>query len=363
MDEKKTGNNELLQLDVIIEKAIQLPVVRVDRSAFLAEQFSKTDYSIDEIRELGPIGAGISREILAKKANRLIATRTIQSSAASFVAGLPGGLAMAATIPTDIAQFFAIALRLAQELAYLYGAEDLFMNGEADSDRVRGQFLLYVGVMFGASGAVSGVRVLSTQIAKTTAKKLPQKALTKTFWYPILKKLGKAIGVKITKSTVANGVAKAVPVVGGVISGSLNFASMYPMAHRLAAALDDAAFDYTEEEFLSDLETIENAAQGEPGTSTKSNPTGKNTNPLNLIKKGAKSLGEKSLDALKQGAELAKEGVSKIQKKANEAQEKKAKMLSFDEQIVMVRKLKELLDDGIITQEEFEEKKKQLLEL
>lgn len=77
--------------------------------------------------------------------------------------------------------------------------------------------------MFGVSGAVSGVRVLSTQIAKTTLKKLPQKALTKTFWYPIVKQIGKAIGVKVTKNTVAQGFSNAIPVIGGVISGSINF--------------------------------------------------------------------------------------------------------------------------------------------
>ena len=42
-----------------------------------------------------------------------------RTTALSFAAGIPGGLAMAATIPADVAQFFGMALRLAQELAYL----------------------------------------------------------------------------------------------------------------------------------------------------------------------------------------------------------------------------------------------------
>ena len=33
--------------------------------------------------------------------------------------------------------------------------------------------MLYCGVMFGVSGAVSGVRVLSTQLSKTALKKIP----------------------------------------------------------------------------------------------------------------------------------------------------------------------------------------------
>ncbi len=114
-------------------------------------------------------------------------------------------------------QFFGMALRLAQELSYLYGADDIWKGGAVDEEKVKGQLILYCGVMFGVSGAVSGVRVLSSQIAKTTLKKLPQKALTKTFWYPMVKQIGKAVGIKITKNTVAKGASKAIPVLGGVL--------------------------------------------------------------------------------------------------------------------------------------------------
>lgn len=106
--------------------------------------------------------------------------------------------------------------------------------------------------MFGVSGAAAGVRILSSQLAKTTLKKLPQKALTKTLWYPIVKQVGKLVGVKVTKDTVAKGISKAIPVVGGVVSGGLNFASMLPMAKRLAVSLDKANFDYTEDEIMAD---------------------------------------------------------------------------------------------------------------
>lgn len=123
-----------------------------------------------------------------------------------------------------------MALRLAQELSYLYGGGDLWVDGQIDDDKVKSQLIMYCGVMFGVSGAVSGVRVLSTQIAKTTLKKLPQKALTKTFWFPMIKQIGKALSIKVTKATVAQGISKAIPVIGGVISGGLNFASMMPMA-------------------------------------------------------------------------------------------------------------------------------------
>ena len=218
MNEQNTPEKEVA-LENIITSAVQIPGVKVDRRKFLSEMFASENVLIQDVLDLGPIQANVSQEELARLASKLILKRTSQSSLASFAAGIPGGLAMAATIPADVLQFFGMALRLAQELSYLYGAEDLWQNGHVDDEKVKNQLLLYCGVMFGVSGAVSGVRVLSTQIAKTTLKKLPQKALTKTFWYPMIQQIGKAIGVKVTKSTVAKGVSKAIPVLGGIISG------------------------------------------------------------------------------------------------------------------------------------------------
>src|SRR5699024_2415835 len=100
-------------------------------------------------------------------------------------------------------------------------------------------------------------------------QKVAQQALTKTFWYPIVKQVGKAVGIKVTKNTVAKGVTKAVPVIGGVISGTLNFASMMPMAKRLLETLDQASFQYTEAEIVADYEEIQRMADGDEGDTVK----------------------------------------------------------------------------------------------
>lgn len=263
MTEQNNAGKEVA-LENIITSAVQIPGVKVSRDKFLAETFATEDVIIQDVLDFGPVEAKVSKEKLAAISNKLILKRTSQSSVASFAAGIPGGLAMAATIPADVLQFFGMSLRLAQELSYLYGAQDLWRDGQVDDEKVKNQLLLYCGVMFGVSGAVSGVRVLSTQIAKTTLKKLPQKALTKTFWYPIVKQIGKAIGVKVTKTTVAQGFSKAIPVIGGVISGSINFASMMPMANRLHKTLDSAAFGYTEEDLEKDIIEIENITADNP---------------------------------------------------------------------------------------------------
>lgn len=289
---------------------------------------------LENIINNGPIRVGITREEINNIANRLIIKRTSQSSIASFAAGIPGGLAMAATIPADILQFFGMSLRLAQELSYLYGADDLWENGKIDDEKVKNQLILYCGVMFGVSGAVSGVRVLSTQVAKTVLKKIPQKALTKTFWYPMIKKICSFVGYTLTKKTLASGVSKAIPVIGGVISGTINFASMMPMARNLNDTLDNATFDYSEEEFNRDIELL-------------SNETGE-------VSEDKQSFKEKFVV----GFNKTKNSVSNLFSKLGDNKDK-----SEIDPIEEIKKYKELLDSGIINQEEFNKKKKDLLNL
>ena len=323
-----------IMLEEIICKAIQIPGVKVDRNRFLAEIFSSKVDLLENIINNGPIRVGITREEINNIANRLIIKRTSQSSVASFAAGIPGGLAMAATIPADILQFFGMSLRLAQELSYLYGADDLWENGKIDDEKVKNQLILYCGVMFGVSGAVSGVRVLSTQVAKTVLKKIPQKALTKTFWYPMIKKICSFVGYTLTKKTLASGVSKAIPVIGGVISGTINFASMMPMARNLNDTLDNATFDYSEEEFNRDIELL-------------NNETGE-------VSEDKQSFKEKFVV----GFNKTKNSVSNLFSKLGDNKDK-----SEIDPIEEIKKYKELLDSGIINQEEFNKKKKDLLNL
>ena len=303
-EKKETVQKEKsVNLTSIISTAIQVPGVKVTRDDFLREQFKDLPKDeIDVIIEKGPIKAGCTREELKRKANRIIKERTAISTGASFVAGIPGGLAMAATIPADILQFYAVALRMAQELVYLYGEVDMWCEGTLDADKVTNQLILYCGVMLGASGASQTVRIMSSALAKQALKKLPQKALTKTFYYPVIKAILKFFGISVTKSTFAKGVSKVIPVVGGVVSGGITLASMLPMGNRLVKTLDKAHFDYTMADFEADLEDISEICNQEE---EKERITSKNDSP---------------------------EGT-----------------------LASIEKAKQMLDDGIITEEEFAE--------
>lgn len=344
--EEKALTNSTFSLETVVATAVKLPGVKVDRNKFLSDVFSKQEDQLSDIVTFGPVDANIDREQLAKLAKKQILLRTSESSAVSFAAGLPGGFAMAATVPADVLQFFGMALRLAQEISYLYGAKDLWQHGELDDERIRNQLIIYIGVMFGVSGASAGLRVLSSQIAKTTLKKLPQKALTKTFWYPLIKKICAGIGIKVTKSTFANGVSKAIPVVGGVISGGLTFASMMPMANRLQGVFDKSCFDYTQEEFEEDCVVIENTQEEPP-------------EPEEQKTKQIKSKVEDSAKTVKN--KLIGIG-SKVGRLTKKSPGKPKEHRSTDEDVFSaLEKLKKLEDSGVITPEEFAEKKKELL--
>ena len=309
---KATKKEENTSLVSVIGTAVQIPGVKVNRNAFLCEQFKNESAEMMQlILEKGPIEAGVTRDTLKKKATKLVNDRTLLSSGTSFISGIPGGLAMAATIPADMLQFYGIALRLAQELIYLFGEADLWNEGTLDMEKVTNQLVLYCGVMMGATGAVEAVRLMTSALAKQALKKLPQKALTKTFYYPIVKSVAKAFGAKMTKNVFAKGVSKAVPLIGGVVSGGITLATMRPMGMRLAEALDKASFSYTQEDFASDWkEVIEIYENEEP--------------------------------------EAGVEGESGQKNSAEEIMDK-------------IAKAKSMLDGGIITESEFEKIKARLI--
>ena len=86
---------------------------------------------------------------LDRAAQKCINQAVMQSSAISFATGIPGGLAMAATIPADIAQFYGYSLKLAQEISYIYGYHDLWNNQDELTEEAKNTLILYLGIMLG----------------------------------------------------------------------------------------------------------------------------------------------------------------------------------------------------------------------
>lgn len=240
----------------LVANALKLPLVKVDRKAFLLETLPVQNTNIDKLLKLGPIKSGLFTQAQIKKhALSIIKKRKWQTTGTSFLTGIPGGIAMAATIPADTLQFFGFNLRVAQELAYLYGYQDFWKDGILDNEIIESELMLFLATMFGVGGAASATRYVTNAIAKKLAVDLPKQALTKTFYYPIAKTLAGYIGIKLTKDSFAKGVSKAVPILGGIVSGGLTYYAMSKMSTRLCETFD-IAVDYTPEEIQDDIATI-----------------------------------------------------------------------------------------------------------
>ena len=120
----------------------------------------------------------------------------------------------------------------------MFGEDNLFTSDEDTvSEEAKIRIIAYLGVMVGASGATSLIANVSKVAGKNIGKKVAGKALTKTAWYPLVKKTGAILGQKVTKKTVEKVIAKGVPVVGGFISGGLTYVTFKPMGKRLAKVL------------------------------------------------------------------------------------------------------------------------------
>lgn len=232
----KVNENPESRFSAVLVSAAKLPGVRINREAYLRSALAR-HCSEDDIRravEESPAAAGIPVEILDKLANDSIRLETGKVSALSAAAGIPGIIALPATLPADLAQYFGHMVRIAQKLAYLYSWPDLFSDdGDDVDDATMGVLTLFFGVMFGAQSANAAVGKVAGMMSEQVAKKLPQKALTQGLIYPIVKKVAGYLGVEMTKQTFAKSVSKAIPVVGAVVSGTLTFATYRPMARRL----------------------------------------------------------------------------------------------------------------------------------
>ena len=114
--------------------------------------------------------------------------------------------------------------------------------------------------MLGVNGAGALLRSGGVAVAKHVMTTVPQKALAKAGWYPILKKVMKIFGVTLTRRGLAKGLGKAIPILGGVISGGLTYATMKPMGESLQKELSKLV-NYDEVQYQEDIETIRKEAE------------------------------------------------------------------------------------------------------
>lgn len=240
LDANNDGTVDIQDINIL---AIKLPGVHVTRESFLRKELFK-NYPLEVIDDAvarTPALAGISEADIDRIADEVIKFERNCVSGISAALGVPGGAAMAATIPADVVQYYGYTLRAIQKLLYLYGFPEIDSDGEGislDSETIN-RIVVCLGVMNGVAGANNAVKALAKALSVGVEKKLIAAALTKGTLYPILKSTLKWFGVKLTKEIFAKTVKNAIPVVGGIVGGGITFLSFKPCCMRLKDVLTD----------------------------------------------------------------------------------------------------------------------------
>lgn len=237
----QNGDGELTIEDVIIA-GLKFPGIKIKRDEFLKKEFSlhHTEKEIDNIINHNPAYANISTKEIDKIADDVIQYERLRVSGLSTALSMPGGVAMVATLPTDIAQYYGYMLRAAQKLLYLYGFPEIDINDEQLLDSATmNTIIICMGVMYGVAGANTALKTMATALGKGVEKKLINTALTKGTIYPIVKSVSKWFNVRMTKEIFAGFFKKTIPVVGGVIGGGITYASFKPCCERLKNTLKE----------------------------------------------------------------------------------------------------------------------------
>lgn len=238
----QNGNGELDIADVIA-LAIKLPGIHIKRDEFLRKELFKNHPQevIEAAIATTPASAGITSDAIDKIANEVIKYERTCVSGISAALGTPGGWAMAATIPADIVQYYGYTLRATQKLLYLYGFPDIDSEEEGlqlDTETLN-TIILCLGVMNGVAGANNAIKGMAKALAIGVEKKILNAALTKGAFYPFVRKIMTWFGVKLTKAVFAGFFKKAIPLVGGVVGGSITFLSFKPCCLKLKDTLAD----------------------------------------------------------------------------------------------------------------------------
>ena len=259
----QNGNGEIDIEDVII-MGLKVPGIRVDREAFLRKEL-QTKCSQKEIEEAvshNPMYAKIPIDVIDKIADEVIKYERTCVSGISVALGVPGGIAMTATIPADIAQYYGYMLRATQKLMYLYGfpAIDTEEKGQVFDSETMNILILCMGVMYGTVGASNALKTVAKSLASGVEKQLLRRALTKGTIYPVIRNVAKWFGIKMTKEVFAGFFKKAIPVVGGVLGGGITFLSFKPCCDKLKETLRDTKLsnpNYQESPEISSINVID----------------------------------------------------------------------------------------------------------
>ena len=183
------------------------------------------DNSVQGLSKVSPPISVLAEDYLAKHENvdsaakSFIKYQIAKCTTSGFVTGLGGLITLPVAIPANISSVLYVQMRMIACLAYMGGYDTA-------SDQV--QTLVYAclaGISLDQVVKQVGIKV-GTKVANSMVKKIPGQVLTK-----INQKVGFRLFTKFGTKGVIN-IGKAIPLVGGIISGGFDFAETSVIAER-----------------------------------------------------------------------------------------------------------------------------------
>lgn len=240
MKDKMLSN---MDFETMLKSSVGMPLVKIDRAEFLKSELQKY-YSDDIVQDAinnNPAHAGIPVEKINKIANASINVETMKLTSLSFSGGT-SEIGTEENTAVEASQYFAHVLRIIQKLVYLYGWQDIFDENGCIDDETTKLLTVFTGVMCGVNEANSVITKISNSLSEKATERSARKALTKGKMYSFAENAIPLLGFNITKKLFAKGVSKTIPIVGGIVSGGITFATYKPMALKLKKHLSRLKF-------------------------------------------------------------------------------------------------------------------------
>lgn len=248
-----TGNGKVGIEDIII-MALRTPGIVIDREEFLRRRLRKSFPAeiVDKAIETSPYHAGIPKTDIDKFADKVINYESSLVSGISAALSTPNVMFLPATIPADILQYYSYILRTTQKLLYLYGFPQIKVkekDGRFDEETMN-ILIICLGVMNDVAESNNALNNLAKTIEVSVEKRVINKTLTSEDMYPVIKRVVRYFGVRITKRTLNRTVASAMPLIGGVIGGSMTYSSFKKCCYKLKKSLGETHLCNSKECFI-----------------------------------------------------------------------------------------------------------------
>ncbi len=236
----ENGNEKSRMWFRVLRAALSIPGAKINRTAYLKKELLKhfSEETVQKAIETTPAKAGIPPSAVRSISLNSIKWHRAGVTATSVIVSTPGKWWITATIPADLAQFFWHVAVIIQKLAYLHGWPDFFEDDAEPDDETLLIFSIFVGVMFGVGSAAKLLADMAERVGEQVLKRLPQHALTKWGFYRLAKEIAKWIGIRLTKQSFARAMSKIIPIISGLISGTVTWVWFTGMSRKLHKHLE-----------------------------------------------------------------------------------------------------------------------------